>query len=55
MFVAPNKITATCRMLLDNEVARVKLEKRGEELFRHRDVREILRTALDATFAAVQA
>jgi hypothetical protein len=55
IFTAPNKIAATCRMLLDNEAARINLEKRGEELFRRRDVRQILRTALDATFAATQA
>jgi hypothetical protein len=53
-FVAPDKITAICRMLLDNEAERVKLEKCGEELFRRRDVRRILHAALDASSASIQ-
>ena len=51
----PNKIAATCRMLLDDDAARIDLEKLGEELFRRRDVRQILRRAPDATFPAAQA
>ncbi len=51
MFVAPNMIAGTCKMLLDNEMARTKLETRGEEIFRRRDIRTVLQRALEASLA----
>ncbi len=50
-FAAPNMLLRTCQMLLDNDTARTRLERRGEEIFRSRDIRSILQRALEASFA----
>jgi len=42
------QIVETCAQLLADDNKRHQLEKRGAEIFRRRDIREILRTALDS-------
>lgn len=48
-FATPETITDCCQKLLDDEPARRRLEKKGEETMRQRDIRTILKHALDAT------
>jgi hypothetical protein len=40
------KLAATCRRLVDNDVQRIELEKRGFEIFAKRDIRELLKSVL---------
>jgi hypothetical protein len=47
-FAAPEQIVETCAQLLADTEKRRAFEKRGAEIFRRRDIREILRTALDS-------
>lgn len=48
-FAVPEKIVECCHRLLEDEPARRKLEKQGEETMRQRDIRPILSRALEAT------
>lgn len=48
-FAVPEKVVDCCRRLLEDESARRKLEKQGEEAMRKRDIRPILSRALEAT------
>lgn len=48
-FAPLEQVTGRCLELLDDSDARQALAKRGEEIFRQRDIREILRQALAAS------
>lgn len=48
-FAVPEKIVECCHRLLEDESARRKLERQGEETMRKRDIRSILSRALEAT------
>jgi hypothetical protein len=50
-FETPERITARCLALLEDDKARLRLEEHGEEIIRKRDIRAILSCALDITDA----
>ena len=53
-FSAPHRLPATCLELLANEALRRRLEARGEQAIRARDIRAILGRALEATSLAAR-
>lgn len=48
-FAPLEQVTATCLALLEDTAARRQLAERGQEIFRRRDIRDILRGALAAS------